>query len=230
MLRSPLQPLGLLQRLILPPLPIRLTQRFYAAPAKGKGKQEDTPKAGGNKVSVRDAPIGLSNVGRKWFDKDWKKKQRLTQIELKKKVLAKKAKRQAERAKKNPNLVPIPKPKKMQRGTTQGLDRESQRKNRKENVDTEEGDIRDGDFLFQYAKFNLGEQALNKVVSVHIREAMWQLYDADSVCIICIIIPHSHRSHHIFATPHGIYYYIIDNILKNYTSNFFVTNKHFIYS
>lgn len=187
MLRFPSRSLGILQRLVIPPLPIWHTPRaFYAAPAKGEAS---TATGAANKKSVRDAPVAISNIGRKWFDKNWKKRQRLAQIEAKKKAMKRKDKWRAVQAKKTGQQVVQKKsPKKLQRGENQSLqaiqkyDREDQRKKRKEDRESEEGDIRDGDFLFQYARFNLGEQALNKVVSVHIREAMWQLYDADSVC------------------------------------------------
>ena len=138
---------------------------------------------------MRDTPLGHSNIGRKWFDKDWKKRQRLTQIELRKKAMIRKAKQAAENVKKSSSQIQQKPSKRYQRADSQGMqtiqryDREDQRKKRKDQGVSEEGDIRDGDFLFQYARFNLGEQALNRLVSVHVREAMWQLYDADSVCL-----------------------------------------------
>jgi len=182
-------PLGLApKRFVLPPLPIPTwcTQRNYASAPKAS-KEATTSTSAAGKKSVRDSPTAFSNLGRKWWDKDWKKKQRLNQIALRNKALAKKSKLAAEKAKKSPNQqVSQKSTKHLQRADSQSMqtiqkyDRENQRKTRKAGGDGEEGDIRDGDFLFQYARFNLGEQGLNRLVSVHVREAMWQLYDADS--------------------------------------------------
>lgn len=68
--------------------------------------------------------------------------------------------------------------------TIQKYDREEQRSTAKKRKQYSDDGIRPGDFLFHYARFNLGEQGLTKPISLHIREAMWRLYDADCVRIL----------------------------------------------
>lgn len=129
---------------------------------------------------VKDAPVSSSNIGKRYFKKNWKE-------------LAK--------AKRDPNAPKKEKKPKAAEAAAEGqaavqlsqtiqkYDREEQRKNAKKRKQVADDDgIRPGDFLFHYARFNLGEQALTKPISLHIREAMWQLYDADCVSILISFI------------------------------------------
>lgn len=63
--------------------------------------------------------------------------------------------------------------------TIQKYDRELARAQGKKKKEDDDTDMRPGDFLFHFARFNLGPQALTRPICLQVREAMWQLYDAD---------------------------------------------------
>lgn len=65
--------------------------------------------------------------------------------------------------------------------SVQKYDREVARDESKQKDEDEDSDMRPGDFLFQFGRFNLGHQALTRPVCLQVREAMWRLYDADHV-------------------------------------------------
>lgn len=155
--------LGIRRLAISPPLSLWYEQRaFYAKPKQ----QEEQAKKATKRIKVKDAPKSNYTTRRGIRGK----KKTLQEIALEKQKL-------------DPSLKK-PKKEKPPKAATKSYEDEGESTTppKKGLIETEENDIRPGDFLFQYARYNLGHQALTRPISLPVREAMWQLYDADHVC------------------------------------------------
>jgi len=132
------------------------------------------------KKLLKDAPVSSSNIGKRFFKKNWRELKKNDPNTVKKTPEQKVADKVKRIEKKK-----VKAEQKANNEAAQGFnkyEKEEEKNKKKKNPseeDEEDGDIRPGDFLFHYARFNLGEQALTKPISLHVREAMWRLYDAD---------------------------------------------------